>query len=107
MKYQHPVSGLLATLLEFTERGMDNRLNGHLSKVDIGETIRVAIDCLESEASSGMVHISSELANNFAYAVQELFRGDSEWSLYDLGHAAEFCKAIGFTPHSDALSVGD
>lgn len=40
---------MLRTLLACAERPDDNRLNSHLSESDIVETIRIAIECLETE----------------------------------------------------------
>jgi len=40
---------MLRTLLACAERPDDKRLNSHLSESDIAETIRLAIECLETE----------------------------------------------------------
>lgn len=40
---------MLCTLLACAERPDDNRLNPHLSKSDIAKTIRIAIECLETQ----------------------------------------------------------
>ena len=40
---------MLRLLLACAERPGDMRLNSHLSESDIAETIRIAIECLETE----------------------------------------------------------
>ena len=46
---RHPIARMLGGLLARVEVPTDYRLNPHLAPEDIGETIRVAIDCLEQE----------------------------------------------------------
>jgi len=48
-KFKHPASGMLAACLAQHETPGDNRLNSSLPKLDIGETIRLAVEMLEHE----------------------------------------------------------
>lgn len=42
-------ANMLRTLLACAERPDDMRLNPHLAETDIAETVRIAIECLETE----------------------------------------------------------
>lgn len=48
-KPKNPTAQMLAGLLACYERDGDNRLNKHLTRDEIGETIRIAIECIEAE----------------------------------------------------------